>query len=282
MHDLRLGTLVLADPQARLADVKDRNLVSLPATAGRDEILEAFEKYDRVALPVTDGQGRMLGIITVDDVLDVAEQQATEDMQKLGGMEALDEPYATVSIWEMFRKRGVWLGVLFFGQMLTATVMEGFDKKLQAAAVLTAFIPLIISSGGNSGSQATSLIIRALAVREVTLKDWWLVLRREIVCGLLLGALLGSLGLARVHLWQFLGWSDYTVHYAFVALTIGLTLIGVVLWGSLVGSMLPFVLRRLGLDPATSSAPFVATLVDVTGLLIYFTMALLILRGTLL
>jgi magnesium transporter len=282
MHDLRLGSVVLADPQVRLADLKDRNLVSLPATADREEVLQTFEKYDRVVVPVTDGQGHMLGIITVDDVLDVAEQEATEDMQKMGGMEALDEPYTTVSVWEMFRKRGVWLGVLFFGQMLTATVMEGFEKPLERAFILTAFIPLIISSGGNSGSQATSLIIRALAVREVTLKDWWLVMRREIACGLLLGALLGILGLCRVHVWQWLGWTDYTSHYALVALTIGLTLVGVVLWGSLVGSMLPFVLRRLGLDPATSSAPFVATLVDVTGLLIYFTMAVLILRGTLL
>lgn len=279
VKDLRLGTLVLASPDQKLLEIEDRSLISVVATADREEVLKSFEKYDRIALPVTDAAGHMLGIITVDDMLDVAEEEATEDIHKMGGVVALDEPYTSTPIWQMFQKRGVWLSVLFIGQLLTATVMERFETSLTSMFVLMAFVPLIISSGGNSGSQATSLIIRAMAVGEVALKDWWHVLRREFACALCLGLWLGVLGLLRVHLWQWLGWGDYSPQYFYVAMTIGVALVGVVLWGSLVGSMLPFVLRRLGLDPATSSAPFVATLVDVTGLVIYFAAAIAILRS---
>jgi magnesium transporter len=245
-----------------------------------DAVLE-FERYDRVALPVVNNDGVMHGIITADDVLEFAERRATREMQTLGGTEALEEPYITVPLFTMFRKRGVWLSILFVGQLLTATVMERFNKQLETAFVLTLFVPLIISSGGNSGSQATSLIIRALALREVTLRDWWKVLRREMICATMLGLLLGGLGLLRVRGWHAMGWRDYTPPGR-VAFTVSLALVGVVLWGSLVGSMLPFLLRRVGLDPATSSAPFVATCVDVTGLIIYFGVASIVLSGTLL
>jgi magnesium transporter len=235
-----------------------------------------------MALPVTDSVGHMLGVITVDDVLDVAEQEATEDIQKLGGMEALDAPYLNVDVWSMIRKRAGWLSALFLGEMLTATAMSYFEGEIAHAVVLALFVPLIISSGGNSGSQATSLIIRSLALRELRLRDWFRVFRRELISGLFLGSLLGFIGFFRIVMWERLHLTEYGVHYMLVAVTVWLSLIGVVTFGTLAGSMLPFVLRRLGFDPATSSAPFVATLVDVTGLCIYFTVALLILRGTLL
>ncbi|HEX3071343.1 MAG TPA: magnesium transporter, partial [Thermoanaerobaculia bacterium] len=227
-------------------------------------------------------QGHMLGIITVDDVLDVAEQEATEDIQKLGGMEALDAPYLQVDVFSMIRKRAGWLSALFLGEMLTATAMSFFEKEIARAVVLALFVPLIISSGGNSGSQATSLIIRSLALRELRLRDWFRVFGREIISGLALGSLLGFIGFIRIVLWEKLHITEYGAHYMLVALTVWFSLIGVVLFGTIAGSMLPFVLRRLGFDPATASAPFVATLVDVTGLCIYFTVALLILKGTLL
>ncbi len=282
LKDLRLATFVMADPSTPVSELHDRNLVSIPATATSEEIVSTFEKYDRVALPVTDSNGVLVGIITADDVLDVAEEQATEDIQRMGGMEALESPYLDSPIGEMVKKRSGWLVVLFVGQTLTATVMGHFQDELAQAMVLQLFIPLIISSGGNSGSQATSLIIRALAVRDVELRDWFKVFVRELWSGLLLGMLLGLLGLVRIVAWQELGLSHYTEHYLYVAATVGLSLVGVVLYGSLVGSMLPFVLRRLGFDPATASAPFVATLVDVSGLIIYFTVAQAVLRGTLL
>jgi magnesium transporter len=217
--------------------------------------------------------------VTVDDVLDVAEEEATEDFHKMGGVSALYKPYLSADIWTMFKKRGGWLAVLFLGQMLTASAMESFSMQIEAVIALAIFIPLIISSGGNSGSQATSLIIRAMAVGEVTLKDWWIVMRREAVTGLLLGVFLAFIGVIRVTGFQLAGWSDYGTDYLLIALTVSVALVGVVSWGSLAGSMLPFVLRRFGLDPATASAPFVATLVDVTGLLIYFGTAALILQG---
>jgi magnesium transporter len=284
IEDVRLGTLVLANPDQKVGDIGDRALVAVQATDDREEVLKAFERYDRVALPVTDALGHMLGIITVDDILDVAEEEATEDMQKLGGMAALDLPYTSVSLWEMFHKRGVWLSILFVGQLLTATVMERYESALEQVLVLAVFVPLIISSGGNSGSQATSLIIRAMALGQIGLGDWWRVLRREIVVATLLGLGLGVLGLFRVQIWHWLGWYDYGQggpQAIQIAMIVALALVGVVLWGSVVGAMLPFILRRLGFDPATSSAPFVATLVDVTGLIIYFTVAMTILRGTL-
>jgi magnesium transporter len=278
---------VMAEPQVLLGDLPTRALVAIPATATKDEIIATFEKYDRAVLPVTDTRGAMVGIITADDVLDVAEAQATEDIQKLGGMEALDAPYMDIGIMGMLQKRGGWLSVLLIGEMLTTTAMTYFEGAIQKAVVLALFVPLIISSGGNSGSQATSLIIRALAVREIELGDWWRVLRREVLIGSLLGLLLGSIGLLRIVTWQSLHSAglfsvSYGEHYLLVAVTVGLSLMGVVLFGSVTGSMLPFLLRRLGFDPATASAPFVATLVDVTGIIIYFTVATLLLGSTLL
>lgn len=287
LDDVRLAELVMAPPQTRVADVPKRALVALQATANRAEVLEVFEKYDRVALPVTDSRGAMVGIITADDVLDVAEEKATEEIQKMGGVEALDAPYMDVGAFEMIKKRGSWLSVLLIGEMLTTTAMGYFEHALEQAIVLALFVPLIISSGGNSGSQATSLIIRALAVREIGLGDWWRVLLRELRSGLFLGLMLGAIGFTRIVLWEWLHHlgvihSSYGPHYLLVGLTVACSLVGVVLFGSVIGSMLPFILRRFGFDPATASAPFVATLVDVTGIVIYFTAASLILSGTLL
>jgi magnesium transporter len=282
VEDLRLGSLVLADPETRVTEIKDPPLVCILATSPREEVLRLFEKYDRIALPVTDADRKMLGIITVDDILDVAEEQATRDIQKIGGMEALDAPYDQVGFWSMVKKRGGWLSALFLGEMLTATAMGYYEREIERAVVLALFVPLIISSGGNSGSQAASLIIRALALRELRLRDWFRVFGREISAGAALGTLLGAIGFLRITLWQHLHWKDYGPHYLLVAGTVWASLVGVVCFGTLAGSMLPFLLRRLGFDPATSSAPFVATLVDVTGLVIYFTVGSVILRGTLL
>src|SRR3954471_14771134 len=282
LEDLKLGALVMADPETSVADIEDRSLVAIPATAGRQEILDTFKKYDRVALPVVDANGHMVGIITLDDVVDVVEQRATEEMQKMGGMEALDAPYLEVGFWSMVKKRGGWLAALFLGETLTATAMGHYEAEIQRAAVVALFVPLIISSGGNSGSQATSLIIRSLALKELRLRDWFKVLRREVVSGLALGMFLGMIGFVRIVVWHKLGWHDYEGHPYLMAWTVWGSLIGVVGFGSIVGSMLPFLLRKLGFDPATASAPFVATLVDVTGLIIYFSVAMLILRGTLL
>lgn len=287
MSDLRLSDLVLAAPDTRVGDIETRPMVAISATSPKEEIVSTFEKYDRVALPVTDTRGAMVGIITADDVLDVAEEEATEDIQKMGGMEALDAPYMEISAWEMLRKRGGWLSILLVGEMLTTTAMTYFEGAIERAVVLALFVPLIISSGGNSGSQATSIIIRALAVREIELSDWWRVLLRELRSGVMLGLLLGGIGLLRIVTWQHLHTaglinSGYGEHYLLVALTVSCSLIGVVLFGSITGSMLPFLLRKLGFDPATASAPFVATLVDVTGIIIYFTVATIFLGQTLL
>lgn len=287
LADLRLADLVMANPDIKVGEVETRGLVAIQATAHRDEIISTFEKYDRIALPVTDSNGAMLGIITADDVLDVAEEKATEEIHNLGGTEALDAPYMDIGIFEMVRKRGGWLSILLIGEMFTTTAMTYFDDEMKRAAVLMLFVPLIISSGGNSGSQATSIIIRALAVREVFLPDWWRVLVRELRSGVLLGALLGSIGMARILLWELLHHfgiikTSYGEHFILVAITVACSLIGVVLFGSVAGSMLPFLLRKLGFDPAKASAPFVATLVDVTGIVIYFTVASLMLGSTLL
>ncbi len=281
LQDIRLGALVMADPRTKVRDIEGSN-VSIAATTDREEALCAFEKYDRFALPVTDSDGHMLGIITSDDILDVATEEATEDIQKIGGMEALDEPYMDVGFLTMLKKRGGWLSVLFVGEMLTATAMSYFEAEIARAVVLALFVPLIISSGGNSGSQASTLMVRALALGEVKLRDWMRVLGRELRTSLALGFWLGMIGFVRIVLWQRLGWADYHSHYLLVASTVWASLIGVVCFGSVIGSMLPFILRKLGFDPATSSAPFVATLVDVTGLVIYFTCAIVILHGTLL
>jgi magnesium transporter len=240
-----------------------------------------FRAEDRSAIPVTDSAGMLIGIVTVDDVLDVAEAEATEDIQRVGGMEALDEPYMRIRFVRMIQKRAGWLTALFLGEMLTATAMGAFEREIERAVVLALFVPLIISSGGNSGSQASTLVIRALALGEVGLSDWWRVIRREFRAGLVLGSILGAIGFLRITVWSAFS-SIYGEHWMLVGLTVACSLLGIVLWGTLTGSMLPFLLKRLGLDPATSSAPFVATLVDVTGLVIYFSVAMVILRGTLL
>ncbi|XXF75835.1 magnesium transporter [Myxococcaceae bacterium GXIMD 01537] len=278
LDDVRLATLVLAEPDARVTDIHDRQLISIPATAEREEFISLFEKYDRVALPVTDSRGVLLGMITVDDVLDAAEEEATEDIQRIGGMEALEAPYLDIGFLGMIRKRVGWLTILFFGQMFTATAMAYYQDAIARAVFLSSFVPLIISSGGNSGSQATSLIIRALATRDVTLHDWWKVASREASSGLALGLFLGVLGALRIIVWPGRE-TLYGPHFAWVGVAVGVSVLGVVTFGTLAGSMLPFLLRRLGWDPAAASAPFVATLVDVTGVVIYFTVASLILAG---
>ncbi len=282
LEDLRLGSLVLADPAMKISDIHDRALITIPATMDREEVVKTFEKYDRFALPVTDDDGQMLGMITIDDVLDVATAEATEDIQKIGGSGALAAPYLEVALPTMIRKRGSWLSVLFLGEMLTATAMGYFEHQIARAVVLAMFVPLIISSGGNSGSQASTLIIRSLALAELGLRDWFRVFRKEIASGATLGAWLGLIGFLRVAMWQRLELFDYGPHYLLIGITVWVSLIGVVTFGTLAGSMLPFLLRRLGLDPATSSAPFVATLVDVTGLVIYFGVAAVLLQGALL
>src|SRR6266568_4854761 len=287
IDDLRMREFLLRPLDARVSDFRDHAFTALKVNDSQQDALNAFRKYDRTALPVVDSSGVLVGIVTVDDMLDVAEQEATEDIQKFGGMEALDEPYMRISLWRMIRKRAGWLVILFLGETLTATAMANYQAELAKALVLALFLPLIISSGGNSGSQASTLMIRAMALGEVTLRDWWHVMRREIQAGLSLGAILGTIGTLRVALWSIVGEEYfhrnlYGPHWPLVAMTVGIALVGVVLWGSLSGSLLPFVLRRVGADPATSSAPFVATLVDVTGLIIYFSIALLIMRGAML
>lgn len=281
IDDLRIRQILLSSPDMLISDLMDSRFVALKATDDQEVAVEAFKEADLNALPVTDTSGVLIGIVTVDDIFDVAEEEATEDIQKMGGTEALDEPYMEIAIPSMVRKRATWLIVLFLSEMLTATAMGRFEEEIAKAVVLSVFVPLVISSGGNSGSQASTLIIRAMALGEVTLKDWWRVMRREILSGLSLGAILGSLGFIRISLWAVL-FHSYGEHWLLLATTVGIALIGIVLWGSLSGSMLPFLLRKVGLDPATSSAPFVATLVDVSGLIIYFTVAAVILKGTLL
>jgi magnesium transporter len=282
LEDVRLGSIVLADPETMIGDIEERPRVAIPATARGEEIVQAFEHYDRAALPVVDDDGILLGIVTHDDVLEFAERRATEEIQKLGGSEALDKPYFEVGFWPMVKKRGGWLAALFIGETLTATAMGHYEHEIERAAVVALFVPLIISSGGNSGSQATSILIRSLALQEVLLRDWWRVFRKEIVSSLALGMFLGMIGFLRICLWYALGWAHYEGHPFLMGFTVWASLIGVVMFGSLVGSMLPFLLRKLGFDPASASAPFVATLVDVTGLVIYFTVASIILHGTLL
>ncbi len=281
IDDLRIQQILLAAPKALISDLMDSRFVALKATDDQEVAVDNFRKADLSALPVTDTDGVLIGIVTADDIFDVAEEEDTEDIQKMGGSEALNEPYMRVAIPSMVRKRATWLIVLFLSEMLTATAMGKFENEIAKAVVLSIFVPLVISSGGNSGSQASTLIIRAMALGEVKLKDWWRVMRREILSGLSLGAILGAIGFLRISTWALL-FHSYGAHWPLLALTVGIALIGIVLWGTLSGSMLPFILRRVGLDPATSSAPFVATLVDVSGLIIYFTVAAIILRGTLL
>ena len=281
IDDIRIREVLLTSPANTVRSLMDRRFVALKATDDQETAVRVFRAEDRVALPVTDTAGILIGIVTVDDVLDVAEQAATEDIQRLGGSEALDEPYMTIAFRRMVQKRAGWLTALFIGEMLTATAMGFFEHEIERAVVLALFVPLIISSGGNSGSQASTLVIRALALGEVTLGDWWRVMRREIGAGLALGTILGTIGFLRITIWSAFS-PLYGEHWFLVAMTVSVALVGVVLWGTLIGSLLPFGLRRLGFDPAASSAPFVATLVDVTGLVIYFSVGIVVLRGTLL
>jgi magnesium transporter len=281
IDDIRIREFLLTAPGNTVNGLMDRRFVALKATDDQETAVRVFRAEDRSALPVTDTAGVLIGIVTVDDVLDVAEREATEDIQRLGGSEALEEPYMDIAFGRMVQKRAGWLTALFIGEMLTATAMGFFEKEIAKAVVLALFVPLIISSGGNSGSQASTLVIRALALGEVTLRDWWRVIRREVGAGLALGGILGVIGFLRITVWSAFS-TVYGEHWVLIALTVSLALVGVVLWGTLVGSLLPFALRRLGFDPATSSAPFVATLVDVTGLVIYFTVGFVVLRGTLL
>jgi magnesium transporter len=287
IDDVRMREFLLRPLTAKVSEIRDQSFVALNVTDSQQDALNIFRKYDRAALPVVDSNGVLVGIVTSDDMLDVAEEEATEDIQKFGGMEALDEPYMRMTVWRMVRKRAGWLVILFLGEMLTATAMANYQQELAKALVLALFLPLIISSGGNSGSQASTLMIRAMALGEVTLRDWWRVMGREVQAGISLGLILGAIGIIRVAAWAIIGeqyfhQQPYGAHWPLVALTVGIALVGVVLWGTLSGSMLPFLLRRVGADPATSSAPFVATLVDVTGLIIYFSIALVILRGAML
>jgi magnesium transporter len=281
LDDVRIREILLSPLERKVSDIRDGACLSLQATDDQETAVAMFKKYDRTVLPVVDIHGGLVGIVTVDDILDIVEEEATEDIQKLGGMEQLDEPYMDISLAKLVRKRATWLIVLFVGEMLTATAMAHYEEEISKAVILAVFVPLIISSGGNSGSQAATLIIRAMAIGEVRLRDWWRVMRREILSGLILGLILAVIGVLRISIWSAFS-NMYGPHWPLIAATVGFSLMGVVLWGTLSGSMLPFLLKRLGLDPATSSAPFVATLVDVTGLIIYFAVAGIILHGTLL
>lgn len=276
-----LRRLLLVAPSAKLRDIMTSDVISVGIDSDQEEVAKLVTSYNVVAVPVVDNENRLVGTITVDDVIDIIKDETTEDIQKIGGLEALDEPYVNTPFWTLVKKRARWLVVLFLGEMLTATAMGYFEKEIAKAVVLALFVPLVISSGGNSGSQAASLIIRALALGEVTLKDWWSVMHREIFSGLALGSLLGAVAFIRIVSWHFM-FGNYGDHWLKIAFTVATALVGVVMWGTLSGSMLPFVMKRLGADPAASSAPFVATLVDVTGLVIYFTVAAVVLRGTLL
>lgn len=275
LDDIRIREILLADPEAKMSGLMDSRLIALNANDPQEEAINIFRMNNRVALPVTDNENVLLGIVTVDDILWIANEEYTEDIQKIGGTEALDEPYLDINLFKLVKKRIGWLIILFLSEMLTTTAMQSYGPEIQAVTMLAFFIPLIISSGGNSGSQASTLIIQAMALGEVTLDDWWKVMRREILSGLMLGIILGVIGFLRVSLWTTFS-NIYGAHWLLMAFTVCFALIGVVLWGSLAGSMLPIVLKKLGFDPATSSAPFVATLVDVTGLVIYFNIALII------
>lgn len=281
LDDIRIREILLANPEVPVGELTDNRSIALNANDPQEEAINVFRMNNRVALPVTDDNHVLLGIVTVDDILWIANEEYTEDMHKIGGTQALDEPYLDMPIFGLFKRRIGWLVVLFLGEMLTATAMAHFEADIAKAVVLAMFVPLIISSGGNSGSQASTLIIQAMALGEITIGDWWRVMRREIISGLMLGLVLGSIGFLRIFIWTLFS-NLYGPHWALIGVTVGVALVGVVLWGSLAGSMLPLLLKKLGADPATSSAPFVATLVDVTGLIIYFSVAVMFLTGVLL
>ena len=282
MDDIRIREFILAPPDTRVRELMDDRVIALNAYQDQEEAAEVFKMNNRVALPVVSNSNKLLGIVTIDDILWVASEEFSEDIQKIGGTQALDEPYLEIPLVRLFKKRVVWLVVLFLGELLTATAMAYFEEEIAKAVVLALFVPLIISSGGNSGSQASTLIIQAMAVGEIHLNDWWRVMRREIFSGLLLGAVLGLIGFLRIFVWHSIFPDVYGPHWMAIGITVALALVCVVLWGTLCGSMLPMILKRLGADPAVSSAPFVATLVDVTGLIIYFSFAFLMLSGKLL
>lgn len=282
IDDIRIREIILANPEKIVEDIIDHRFIALKVTEDQEVANQTFRMNNRMALPVVDDKNILLGIVTIDDVLWVANEEFSEDMQKIGGTEALDEPYLEMPLMKLFKKRVVWLIVLFLGELLTATAMKYFEDEIAKAVVLVLFVPLIISSGGNSGSQASTLIIQAMAVGELTIADWWRVLRREIIQGFLLGSILGIIGFVRILVWSSLFPELYGEHYLMIAVTVGVSLLGVVLWGTLSGSMFPILLKRLGSDPAVSSAPFVATMVDVTGLVIYFSLAFMFLKGLLL
>jgi magnesium transporter len=285
IDDIPVRRLVLSEPSKTIREIMDGFYVSLYLTDTKQDAVARFKEYDRVVLPVVDADNKMRGVVTIDDVIDVAEEMDTREMQQFGGMESLDYPYVDTPFFTLIRKRAGWLIILFLSEMLTASAMGYFSKEIEKAVVLALFVPLIISSGGNSGSQAATLIIRAMALKELSIRDWWYVMRREILSGLTLGIILGSVGFLRITIWHSAHWDaayHYGTHWVLVAMTVFFSLIGIVLWGTLSGSMIPILLKKLGLDPATSSAPFVATLVDVTGLVIYFSIAALLLNGTLL
>ncbi len=282
IDDIPIRRFVLNDFHKKVSDILDGFCPSLSITETKEDAIAKFKQFDRDVLPVVSSENILLGVVTIDDILDAVEQADTKEFQKIGGLEELDYPYVKTTLFSLLKKRASWLIVLFLGEMLTATAMGYFDGEIQKAVVLALFVPLIISSGGNSGSQAATLIIRAMALKEIGIKDWWYVMRREIISGLALGALLGTIGLIRIAVWQNLHWYDYGVHWFLIAITIFFSLIGIVMWGTLSGSMIPILLKKCKIDPATSSAPFVATLVDVTGLVIYFSIASIILKGTIL
>jgi magnesium transporter len=281
IDDIKIREFLFVSPETRVDDLMDERYTALSVTDDEEKAISVFRSSNRVALPVIDAHGVLLGIVTVDDVLRLAEEEDTEDIQKMGGSEALEEPYMEAPIGKLVQKRAGWLIILFLGEMMTASAMSYFEDEIAKAVVLALFVPLIISSGGNSGSQAASLIIRAMALGEVGIQDWWKIMRREIISGLALGLILGIIGFTRIYVWSFFT-NVYGPHWMGVGLTVGFSLVGVVLWGCLAGSMLPLVLKRLGADPAVSSAPFIATLVDVTGLILYFSLALLFLKGVML
>jgi len=280
VDDIPIRRLVLNEHNKTIEDIMDGFYVKLDIQDSIEDAIQKFKEYDRVALPVTNSNNVVMGVVTIDDVIDEAEEKDTKDMQQFGGVESLDLPYVKTGFVTMIQKRAGWLIILFLSEMLTATAMQHFQVELDKALVLAMFVPLIMSSGGNSGSQAATLIIRAMALKELSPRDWWYVMRREIFSGLTLGVILGTIGFVRITIWQKIGWYNYGEHYnwVLVALTVGISLIGIVLWGTLSGSMIPIVLKRLKLDPAASSAPFVATLVDVTGLIIYFSVAAMVLH----
>lgn len=282
LDDIRIREFILNPPDKKVEDLMDERYIALQAEDDQETASQVFKMNNRVALPVVSKSNKLLGIVTIDDILWVAEEEFSEDMQKMGGTAALNEPYLELPIFRLFKKRVGWLVVLFLGELLTASAMQYFQDEIARALVLTLFIPLIISSGGNSGSQASTLIIQAMAVGEVTLRDWWRVMKRELISGLLLGIALGIVGFLRILIWHSFAPGLYGEHWVLIGLTVSIALVGVVLWGSISGSMLPLILKRLGADPAVSSAPFVATLVDVTGLVIYFTVAFSILSGSIL